>query len=108
AYESYVAAFPQDAKVGEANRRIGVLKDLANYQMLVTEKGPKAFDAQFQMVLIIQTQLSNDAKAIEEYQKVATNYPECHLAGGALYAIGMIRLQTGEIEQAREVLHSMA
>jgi TolA-binding protein len=108
AYESYVAAFPGDAKIGEANRRIGVLKDLANYQMLVTEGGPKAFDAQFQMALIIQTQLSNDAKAIEEYQKVATNYPECHLAGSALYAIGVIRLQTGDIEKAREVLHSMA
>ena len=108
AYESYVAAFGQDSKVGEANRRIGVLKDLANYQMLVDEKGPKAFDAQFQMAVMIQTQLANDAKAIEEYQKVATNYPDCHLAGSALHAVGVIWLQTGEIEKARDVLRAMA
>src|SRR5439155_22688760 len=32
AYQGYVAAFAQDARVAEANRRIGILKDLANFQ----------------------------------------------------------------------------
>jgi len=108
AYESYVAAFPGDAKVAEANRRIGILKDLANYQTLVNENGIKAFDAQFQMAQIIETQLTNSAKAIVEYQKVATNYPRSHLAPEALHAIGLILLRNGDMDRAREVLHSVA
>jgi TolA-binding protein len=108
AYENYVGAFPKDARVPEANRRISILKDLANYQTLVDENGPKAFDAQFQMATIIQTQLANPSKAIIEYQKVATNYPKSHLADDALYAIGVILVQTGDIEQARQKLHAVA
>jgi len=108
AYESYVAAFPGDGRVGEANRRISVLKDLANYQTLVNENGPKAFDAQFQIAQLVQTQLNNTAKAIVEYQKVATNYPKSHLAPEALHAIGMILLQDGDMDRARAVLHSVA
>src|SRR5205807_2153626 len=80
AYESYVASFPKDPKVAEANRRIGVLKDLANYQKLVDESGPKAYDAQFQIASIVTTQLGNWRKGVQEYQKVATNWPKSHLA----------------------------
>ncbi|HWE92527.1 MAG TPA: tetratricopeptide repeat protein [Tepidisphaeraceae bacterium] len=108
AYQSFVAAFPKDAKVAEANRRIGVLKDLANYQKLVDEKGPKAFDAQFQMASIIQKDLADPYKAIVEYRKVATDWPKSHLADDALYAIGLIYLQLGEVEQGRFNLEQVA
>ncbi|MDB5289783.1 MAG: hypothetical protein JWL69_1024, partial [Phycisphaerales bacterium] len=108
AYQSFVAAFPKDAKVAEANRRIGILKDLANYQKLVDEKGPKAFDAQFQMASIIQKDLADPYKAIVEYRKVATDWPKSHLADDALYAIGLIYLQLGEIEQGRFNLEQVA
>jgi len=96
-----VAAFPKDGKVGEANRRISVLKDLANYQKLVDENGPKAYDAQFQMASIVQKSLNNTQKAIIEYAKVPANWPKSHLASDSLYAIGQIHLQTGEIDAAR-------
>jgi TolA-binding protein len=109
AYETYVAAFPQDPKVAEANRRIGVLKDLARYQVLVDEQGQrKSFDAQFQIASIIQTQLANPQKAIIEYRKVVTNWPQSHLADDALYAIGVLYLERGETDKARQSLQAMA
>ena len=60
------------------------------------------------MASIVQTQLSNPSKAIVEYQKVATNFPKSHLADDALYAIGLIMIQTGDVEQAREKLLRVA
>jgi TolA-binding protein len=108
AYESYVASFPKDQKVGEANRRISILKDLANYQKLVDENGPKAYDAQFQIATIVQDQLGNWRKAVEEFQKVATNWPKSHLASDALHSIGMIYLANNEVEEARTALRAVA
>jgi TolA-binding protein len=108
AYESYVAGFPKDAKVPEANRRIGVLKDLANYQKLVDENGPKAYDAQFQIAAIVNGQLGNWRKAVQEYQKVATNWPKSHLAADALHSIGLLYLQNGEVDEARTALRAVA
>lgn len=108
AYESYVASFPKDGQVAEANRRIGVLKDLANYQKLVDEKGPKAYDAQFQIAMIVNSQLGNWRKAVEEFQKVATNWPQSHLAADALHSMGLLYLQNGEIDEARTALRAVA
>jgi TolA-binding protein len=108
AYESYVASFPKDGKVAEANRRIGVLKDLANYQKLVDENGPKAYDAQFQIASIVNGQLGNWRKAVQEYQKVATNWPKSHLAADALHSIGLLYLQNGEVDEARSALRAVA
>jgi TolA-binding protein len=108
AYESYVASFPKDAKVAEANRRIGILKDLANYQKLVDENGPKAYDAQFQIASIVSAQLGNWRKAVQEFQKVATNWPKSHLAADALHSIGLLYLQYGEVDAARDALRAVA
>ena len=44
----------------------------------------KAFDAQFQIATIVQTQLNNPTKAIIEFRKVAANWPNSHLADAAL------------------------
>ena len=86
AYREYVKAYAQDAKVEEANRRIEVLKDLARYQGLVDQEGQrKAFDAQFQIAVIVASRLSNPVKAIIEYRKVAANWPKTHLADDALF-----------------------
>ena len=108
AYESYVASFPKDGKVVEANRRIGVLKDLANYQKLIDEKGPKAYDAQFQIATIVNVQLGNWRKAVDEFQKVATNWPKSHLAADALHSMGLLYLQNNEIDEARTALRAVA
>ncbi|HEX2973767.1 MAG TPA: tetratricopeptide repeat protein, partial [Tepidisphaeraceae bacterium] len=109
AYETYVAAYPKDARVAEANRRIGILKDLARYQTLVDEPGQrKSFDAQFQIASIIQTQLANPQKAIIEYRKVAANWPQSHLADDALFAVGTIYLSMGETSKGRESLMNVA
>ncbi len=108
-YESFTQTYPQDPKVAEANRRIGILKDLARYQTVVDEPGQrKNFDAQYQIGTIIQTQLSNPQKAIIEFRKVATNYPKSHLAPDALHAIGTIYLGIGETRKAREALNAVA
>jgi TolA-binding protein len=108
AYEAYVASFPKDGKIAEANRRIGILKDLANYQKLVDEKGPKAYDAQFQIAMIVNAQLGNWRKAVEEYQKVATNWPKSHLAADALHSLGLLYLQNGDVDEARTALRAVA
>jgi TolA-binding protein len=109
AYRAYVAAYPNDGKVAEANRRIEVLKDLARYQTLVDEKGQrKAFDAQFQIAIMVKTQLGNPVKAIIEYRKVAVNWPESYLAAEALYAVGETYLSLNETAKAREALNQIA
>jgi len=109
AYRAYIAAYPDDAKVAEANRRIDVLKDLARYQGLVDEKGQrKAFDAQHQIARIVAAELANPIKAIIEYRKVVAGWPTSHLADDALYAVGTTYLSLGETEKAREALLTMA
>lgn len=109
AYRDYVTAYPKDAKLAEANRRIEVLKDLARYQGLVDEEGQrKAFDAQHQIALIVGTQLSNPVKAIVEFRKVVKSWPQSHLADDALYAVGATYLLLGETEKAREALLAVA
>ncbi len=107
-YEKYIESYPKEARVPEAARRIGVLKDLARYQALVDENGPKAFDAQFQMGSIVQQQLSNPAKAIMEYRKVAERWPRSHLADDALYAVGTTYLSMGDNDDARAALLQVA
>lgn len=109
AYEEYVQAYPKDARVGEAQRRIVVLKDLIRYQTLVDEANQrKAFDAQFQIARIVQEQLSNNQKAIIEFRKVTANWPASHLADDALYAVGSVYLSMGETRKARESFTEMA
>ena len=109
AYREYVKAYPKDAKLAEANRRIEVLKDLARYQGLVDEEGQrKAFDAQHQIAAIVAGQLSNPVKAIIEYRKVVANWPTSHLADDALYAVGTTYLSLQETEKAREALLAVA
>jgi len=109
AYRAYVSAYAKDKKIAEANRRLGVLKDLARYQVLVDEKGQrKAFDAQHQIAQIVQSQLSNPAKAIIEYRKVATNWSASHLADDALFALGTIYLSIGETAKGRAALLELA
>jgi tetratricopeptide (TPR) repeat protein len=109
AYRDFVAAYPQDGKAAEANRRIEVLKDLVRYQGLVDEKGQrKSFDAQYQIAQIVRTQLANPVKAIIEYRKVVANWPDSHLADDALYEVGTSYLGLGETEKARKALQQVA
>jgi len=109
AYRDYVQAYPKDAKLAEANRRIEVLKDLVRYQGLVDEEGQrKAFDAQYQIAEIVKSRLSNPIKGIIEYRKVVKNWPKSHLADDALYAVGATYRELGETSRAREALREMA
>jgi TolA-binding protein len=108
-YRAYVEAYGEDKRVEEANRRIEVLKDLARYQALVDEEGQrKAFDAQFQIARIVAGQLSNPVKAIIEYRKVASRWPQSHLADDALYEVGSAYLSRADAEKAREALRAVA
>jgi len=109
AYRGYVQAYSKDAKVAEANHRVEVLKDLVRYQGLVDEEDQrKAFDAQYQIAVIVANQLANPVKAIIEYRKVATNWSDSHLADDALYAVGTTYLSLGDTEKAREALLAVA
>jgi len=109
AYRDFVAAFPQDPKVAEANRRLDILKDLARFQELINEKGQrKAFDAQFQIATIVRMQLANPVKGIIEYRKVVTNWPESYVAATALHEIGTSYLALGETAKAREAFMAVA
>jgi len=114
--KTYAAAAPRppansktavkpDARLAEATRRIGVLKDLVRYQVLVDEKGQrKAFDAQYQIAAIVASQLSNPVKAIIEYRKVTANWPASHFADDALFKVGTTYLAMNETAKAREAL----
>ncbi len=109
AYEAFVSAYPKDGRVAEAQRHIGILKDIARYQALVDEPGQrKAFDAQFQIATIIQQQLNMAPKAIIEFRKVHANWPQSHLADSALYQIGVLYVGMGETAKARQTLLSLA
>ena len=110
AYRAYVEAYADDKeKVAEANRRIEVLKDLVRYQALVDEEGQrKAFDAQFQIAAIVASKLSNRVKAIIEYRKVVSDWPNSHLADDALYQVGSAYLALGNTEKARDALLAVA
>jgi TolA-binding protein len=108
-YEAYSRDYSGDAKVPEANRRVGILKDLVRYQTLVDEEGQrKAFDAQYQIAKIVLEQLSNRVKAVIEFRKVVGNWPKSHLADDALHAIGTTYLAMGETDKAREAAKSVA
>jgi TolA-binding protein len=108
-YEAYARDYSGDAKVPEANRRVGILKDLVRYQTLVDEEGQrKAFDAQYQIAKIVLEQLSNRVKAVIEFRKVVENWPKSHLADDALHAIGTTYLAMGETDKAREAAKSVA
>ena len=109
AYKSFVLSYPKDGKVGEANRRIDILKDLARYQSLIDEKDQrKAFDAQFQIGEIVRKQLNNPVKAIIEYRKVYERWPQSYLAADALFAMGETYLSLDEMKKARENLALLA
>ncbi|MEO2030015.1 MAG: tetratricopeptide repeat protein, partial [Fuerstiella sp.] len=105
AYADFQQSYPKDKRVAEANRRIEVLKTLDRYQDVIDEEGQrKAFDAQFQVAVIVRTDLANTVKAIIEYHKVEKNWPNSHLADDALFEIGKIYLERGESELARIAL----
>jgi len=105
AYRSYLRDYPKDANAAKATRRIATVKDLARYQALVDEQGQrKAFYAQYQIAEIVRTHLSNPAKAIIEYRKVADKWPKSHLADDALFKVGTTYLLMGATAKAREAL----
>lgn len=105
AYAEFQQSYPKDSRVAEAARRIEVLKTLDRYQDVIDEEGQrKAFDAQFQVAVMVRTELTNSVKAIIEYRKVEQNWPQSHLADDALFEIGKIYLELGETELARTAL----
>ncbi len=109
AYREYQKAYPEDAKVAEATQRLEILKDLARFQKVVDEDGQrKAFDAQYQIAAIVRTKLSNPVKAIIEYKKVAERWPESHLADDSLFQVGMIYMELGQTENARDAFFATA
>jgi TolA-binding protein len=109
AYADFAAAYPQDGRVAEANRRVEVLKDLVRYQGLVDEKDQRrAFDAQYQIAEIVRRQLNNPVKAVIEYRKVVDGWPQSHLADNALYEAGATLLGLGEVEKGRRLLRQVA
>ncbi|MBT3199796.1 MAG: tetratricopeptide repeat protein [Phycisphaerales bacterium] len=108
AYRDYLTTYAsnkKDSRLTEATRRIGVLKDLTRYQVLVDEKGQrKAFDAQYQIATIVALKLSNPVKAIIEYRKVTAKWPTSHFADDALFKVGTTYLTMGETRKARTAL----
>jgi TolA-binding protein len=109
AYREYQKAYPDDPKLAEAASRMGILKDLARFQRVVDEDGQrKAFDAQYQIGTIMRSKLSNPVKAIIEYRKVAQRWPDSHLADDALFQVGMIYMELGQTENARDAFFATA
>ncbi len=78
------------------------------YQGLVDEKDAiKASDAQFQIATIVRSQFSDPFKAIIEYRKVVTNWPQSYVAASALYETGTSYMGLAETAKAREALQAV-
>ena len=108
-YDKFADAYQGDDQSKQAVVRIEILKDLERYQRVVDEEGQrKSFDAQYQIGEIVRSKLANNVKAIIEFRKVATTWPESHLADDALYQVGVTYLTLGETEQARKALLAAA
>ncbi|PHS10297.1 MAG: hypothetical protein COA78_11475 [Blastopirellula sp.] len=104
-YDTFAKSYKGDPQAAQAIARIEILKDLDRYQRVVDEEGQrKSFDAQYQIGEIVRSKLANQVKAIIEFRKVATNWPQSHLADDALYQVGVTYLALGETELAREAL----
>ena len=104
-YRKFSSAYAEDPQTAIAIQRIEILKDLDRFQDVVDEVGQrKSFDAQYQIAEVVREKLSNQVKAIIEYRKVASRWPQSHLADDALYQVGTIYLARGETEKARDAL----
>ena len=105
-YEQFVRDFPEDAKTPEIDSRIASVKDLERFQLLVDQTPPhrKAADAQYEIGEILNGQLKNPRKAVQEYANVVERFPDSHLADDAQYRIGRAELALSEKEKARESL----
>jgi TolA-binding protein len=109
AYTAFQKEYPKDARAAEAGRRIEVLKGLVRYQQVVDEVGQrKAFDAQYQIAVIVRGELGLSGKAIKEFEKVTGRWPESHLADDALFEVGATFLGFGATADARGALLRLA
>ncbi len=113
AYETYETFAKEQSKHPQADMarsRLAVLKDIRRFQDLIdTDKeNRKIDDAQYQIALIVQDQLQNRVKAILEFAKVVSDYPQSHQADNAQYLIGRAYLALGKFEEGREALRLCA
>ena len=108
-YVAFQAQYGGDERAAEAGRRVEVLKGLVRFQQVVDEVGQrKAFDAQFQIAVIVRDRLTLPRKAIAEFDKVPVRWPESHLADDALFEVGETWLSLGETTDARTALLRLA
>jgi tetratricopeptide (TPR) repeat protein len=109
AYEDFVRDYPKDGQVPNIQNKIPVLKFIDSDQQLIDEgKSPKLYDAQNEIARAVETKLNDKVKAIVEYEKVVKNYPDKYLAGDALYAVGRLHLELGDLAEGRKALARVA
>ncbi len=105
-YEDFLEQFPQDGQSAMARARIDILKNLERYQTLLADQNVQRNkdDAQFQIGRIVREQLQNPVKAVEEFEKVVSGYPQSDLADDAQLEIGRALLDLGRLDDARTAL----
>lgn len=101
-YEDYVRYYPQETAILS---RIPILKDIDRFQQLIDEgKSPKRYDAQNEIATIVEQKLGDKVKAVVEFEKVVKNFPKSMVADTALYSVGRLYLDLGELQKGRDAL----
>jgi len=109
AYEDYVRDYPQDGETPKARNRIPILKDIERFQQLIDEgKSARRYDAQNEIATIVEQTLGDKVKAVVEFEKVVKNFPKSMVADTALYSVGRLYLDLGELEKGRDALARVA
>ena len=105
-YEEFVAQYPNDGQANLARSRLPILKNLERFQALLADDGVtrNKDDAQFQIARIVEEQLQNRVKAIEEYNKVVKEHAQSDLADDAQLEIGKALLALNRLDDARTAL----
>jgi tetratricopeptide (TPR) repeat protein len=105
ACEDFVRDYPQDPEVPNLQNRIPTLKDIDRFQQLIDEgKSQKRYDAQNEIATIVEQKLGDKVKAVVEYEKGVKNFPKSILADTALYSVGRLYLDLGELQKGRDAL----
>jgi len=92
-YRDLMGKYPDSAYSGKAKIQADGVRNLAEiqiYQDVVRKGNSEAPAAQYSIARMYETEMQDYIRAVEEYEKIAANYPGTYWAEDALYRTGLI------------------